>query len=647
MARIFISAFSIVLLICNSGLAQSSKDAEILDKLKNSDVNVRKNAIWSIKDIQDSSTILPLLEIFQQEKSSGLLRSDFMYSVAELVSRLPNPQALEPLINILNEEKDASVQRDATRAIGYLKTPEAKKFLLNALKNNPHAEVRFTVTLVYRDYPVLEVVDPLIDALKDRNESVRDGAAITLEMLSDATPEYLNNEKAIQYLIDAIDRKDPMALGNHSICVMLLKLKSPYSVKPLLSLLKEEIDPSLRVSVGEILQSIPGEKTPELEEFLAKKKIAKEDINYADEQGNLTRLAQAVTDNNVEGVKKLLSQGAHINAGSYYGVTPLMCAASGGNIALAQLLISQGADVSIKDAMGTTVLFYAIQKGDMKMVKFLVEMKADLICASIVSGETPYDVAKANGFEEIASFLKSKGAKEGQGVHPPEQETLEPKNKEEAGKQGLSYFAFLYSTIKDLYGNDLKAGDYAVYSQYGHKGEDARKLEVRVTERDGDTVEIMETAENRFSLTIDFKKMKLLNIYDPETKEAIDSSALETKNVSQLADEFRKSMSNFDLLGLKNRKYTKIDGVQKIEVTAGTFECSSVELSYPDATSGMPSGIAEKYKENIYFSNKVPKLIPQSLVIFNPELLDVLSIRKESNDGLVKAGTYELIEYSK
>lgn len=58
----------------------------------------------------------------------------------------------------------------------------------------------------------------------------------------------------------------------------------------------------------------------------------------------------AARKGDVAGVKKLLDQGADVNAKGRYDVTPLMTAALRGNVELVRLLLERGADTGIKDS---------------------------------------------------------------------------------------------------------------------------------------------------------------------------------------------------------------------------------------------------------------------------------------------------------
>ena len=76
---------------------------------------------------------------------------------------------------------------------------------------------------------------------------------------------------------------------------------------------------------------------------------------YGKKNHNTTlRLIQAVSDNDVEHVKKILSMGFDPNCGDYDHRTPLHIAVAVKNLEIAKLLIEHGADVHAVDRFGGT-----------------------------------------------------------------------------------------------------------------------------------------------------------------------------------------------------------------------------------------------------------------------------------------------------
>ena len=117
----------------------------------------------------------------------------------------------------------------------------------------------------------------------------------------------------------------------------------------------------------------------------------------------------AIKSNNVEEVKRLLTQGVDVNAQDEYGYNPLFYAVVNGNTEMVKLLIEAGADVNTKNKFGTTPLFSVALLGRTEVAKLLIEAGADVNTKN-VNGETPLFTAAHNGNTEIAKLLIDAGA---------------------------------------------------------------------------------------------------------------------------------------------------------------------------------------------------------------------------------------------
>jgi len=89
-----------------------------------------------------------------------------------------------------------------------------------------------------------------------------------------------------------------------------------------------------------------------------------------DENGN-TPLLIAAQRGDAQMVKRLLEQGADVDARNDYGTTALMFASDYGHAEIIRLLLDHGASVDLKDARGHTALMFAANKGYEEIVKIL------------------------------------------------------------------------------------------------------------------------------------------------------------------------------------------------------------------------------------------------------------------------------------
>lgn len=123
-----------------------------------------------------------------------------------------------------------------------------------------------------------------------------------------------------------------------------------------------------------------------------------------DENGN-TPLLIAAQRGYAQMVKKLLEQGADVDARNDYGTTALMFASDYGHAEIVRILLDHGATVNLKDVRGHTALMFAANKGYEEIVEMLLEAGAD---AGIKDreGHTAIYFAEGSGHKKIAELLK-------------------------------------------------------------------------------------------------------------------------------------------------------------------------------------------------------------------------------------------------
>ena len=82
-------------------------------------------------------------------------------------------------------------------------------------------------------------------------------------------------------------------------------------------------------------------------------------------------LHNAAKNGDIEQVKKLIAQGADVNAKGRHGLMALTIASEKGHVDVVKALLSKGADVNVKDSSGQTALLYAFEDSHREIVQLL------------------------------------------------------------------------------------------------------------------------------------------------------------------------------------------------------------------------------------------------------------------------------------
>jgi ankyrin repeat protein len=153
---------------------------------------------------------------------------------------------------------------------------------------------------------------------------------------------------------------------------------------------------------------------------------------YSRYESSQTLLIMATLGADTNMVKLLLDNKADINAGNYYGRTPIQYAADWDNkpfrqyedmvnvmpldhvpkhMAVLELLLANKADVNAKDKEGRTPLHLAVQMDNKDAVELLLANKAD-VNAKTDAAVTPLHIALQKGYKDIADLLRQHGGHE-------------------------------------------------------------------------------------------------------------------------------------------------------------------------------------------------------------------------------------------
>jgi hypothetical protein len=133
------------------------------------------------------------------------------------------------------------------------------------------------------------------------------------------------------------------------------------------------------------------------------------DVNWRN-AGGWTPLMIAAAERHLDTVNVLLDAKADPNQRNAYGRTALMFASRYGKVKIVERLLAAGADPNIvpTDATGITALGAAAIEGHVAVIQLLLDKGADPSIRSR-SGQTPLDLARANGRSQAVRLLEAAG----------------------------------------------------------------------------------------------------------------------------------------------------------------------------------------------------------------------------------------------
>lgn len=135
------------------------------------------------------------------------------------------------------------------------------------------------------------------------------------------------------------------------------------------------------------------------------------DINKPLDEYQITPLMVAAANGHLELCKKLITQGANVNAQTSYGATALKMAIedahytkSKNHFNVCKLLLKHGANIDLQDNMGGTALYSALRYGQIEVSKLLIEAGAK------VNLDAALRITAENGHLELSKLLLKQGA---------------------------------------------------------------------------------------------------------------------------------------------------------------------------------------------------------------------------------------------
>lgn len=215
----------------------------LLKALEHDITSIQEEAAKALGRIGDASAVEPLIKLLNPKKQISRLISIRGFAV-DVLGDIGDARAVEPLIESLRWD-DAYVQKKAIWALGKIGDKRALEWLILELQKSPDGDFRSAAADAIDDIGDASAVEPLIEALEDKDEYVQRRSLLALGKIG--------GERALEALIEALKsekRDDPpwaaVALGD---------LGDPRAVEPLLDGLKTDIPNTIR-QVSEALSKI-------------------------------------------------------------------------------------------------------------------------------------------------------------------------------------------------------------------------------------------------------------------------------------------------------------------------------------------------------------------------------------------------------
>ncbi len=144
------------------------------------------------------------------------------------------------------------------------------------------------------------------------------------------------------------------------------------------------------------------------------KELYEELDDTSSKQGLIDLLSTTTEKDNAiieSSVRKLIDEGADVNAINIYGQTPLIITAHRRNISVgvAKMLVEAGADINYSDDKMETPLFVAAKRENIPVIEYLIEQKA-IIDQPDLEDKTPLIIATLMGNTRTVEILIKNGA---------------------------------------------------------------------------------------------------------------------------------------------------------------------------------------------------------------------------------------------
>lgn len=121
-------------------------------------------------------------------------------------------------------------------------------------------------------------------------------------------------------------------------------------------------------------------------------------------------IADAAKSNDIDSVRRLISERVDVNEPQVDGATALHWAVQADDIDMAKLLLDAGADPNVRNRVGAPPILAAALNGSSAMLKLLLDKGADVEMTVSATGDTPLMLAARTGIIDAVQVLLDHGA---------------------------------------------------------------------------------------------------------------------------------------------------------------------------------------------------------------------------------------------
>ncbi len=162
------------------GVDRSFRVAALLGVLDDEDMEVRRAAVTSLGNLQDTTAVRALMRALRQD-SDPEVRQAAAWSLGEI----EDPRAIPALGEALRQDDVAAVRMTAAHALGEIEDPRGVE-PLGAAINDSDIEVRRAVIHALGEIESPAAIDVLVPALRDSDPEIRETAVWALGEIEDA-----------------------------------------------------------------------------------------------------------------------------------------------------------------------------------------------------------------------------------------------------------------------------------------------------------------------------------------------------------------------------------------------------------------------------------------------------------------------------